>query len=204
MMNLGTVRNGRVTFTNATLGDCLKFAYDLVSDSQIGGLDWVKSKMFLYDVVAQVPANTPRDQILLMLQGLLEERMKLVLHREKKEFSYLALVPAKTGVKLQESSPDATPVRGPNGPGHINHNEMTMTMLARLLSRFERDLVLDGTGLKSTYVVNLEWTPEAVDNGSAPSLYTAVQQQLGLRLERRKGPVDVLIVDRAEKLPAEN
>jgi uncharacterized protein (TIGR03435 family) len=203
-MNLGSVRNGRVTFTNATLGDCLKFAYNLVSDSQLGGLDWVKSKMFLYDVVAQAPPDTPREQLLLMLQALLAERMKLVLHHELKEFSYLALAPGKNGLKLRETTPGSMQVRGPNGPGHIVHNEMSMTMLARLLSRFEHELILDMTGLKSTYEVNLEWTPETVENGTAPSLYTAIQQELGLKLDRRKGPVDILIVDQADKIPIDN
>jgi len=139
-----------------------------------------------------------------MLQALLSERMKLVLHHDQKESSFLALVPGKNGSKLRETTPGVASVRGPNVPGHIVHNEMTMTMLARLLSRFEHELILDMTGLKSTYEVNLEWTPETVENGTAPSLYTAVQQELGLKLDRRRGPVDILIVDQADKIPIDN
>jgi uncharacterized protein (TIGR03435 family) len=82
--------------------------------------------------------------------------------------------------------------------------------LASLLSRFERETVIDMTGLKGFYQVNLEWTsdnprmgaPEA--SASGPSLFTAVQEQLGLKLEGRKGPIDVLVIDSVDKTPEEN
>jgi uncharacterized protein (TIGR03435 family) len=96
-----------------------------------------------------------------------------------------------------------------------------MSVLAMLLSRFERQTVIDFTGLPGQFAVNLQWTPDALRgrtgadgapllvNGEAidtngPSLYTALQEQLGLRLESRKGPVDVIVVDHAEKVPIEN
>jgi uncharacterized protein (TIGR03435 family) len=99
---------------------------------------------------------------------------------------------------------------------------MNMQTLATLLSRFERQTVLDKTGLAGFFQVRLEWTPERLrdlplrpDGGlpqlngqtidpAGPSVYTAIQEQLGLRLESRKGPVDVLVVDSADKTPAEN
>jgi uncharacterized protein (TIGR03435 family) len=101
--------------------------------------------------------------------------------------------------------------------GRIVHNQMSMLGLALLLSRFQRQTVRDLTELPGSYEVKLEWTPDTnraspdpAENAagtatpSAPSLFTAIQQQLGLRLEARKGPVDVLVVDRAEQKPAEN
>jgi hypothetical protein len=72
-INLGTLRNGRLTFANASLSDCLKFAWQIVSDDQISGPDWIKSKAVRFDIVAQVPPDTPRDQVFLMLQALLAD-----------------------------------------------------------------------------------------------------------------------------------
>jgi uncharacterized protein (TIGR03435 family) len=96
-----------------------------------------------------------------------------------------------------------------------------MALLATLLSRFERQLVIDMTGLTGAFTVELQWTPDFVRNRATqdgpapllngqpvdpngPSLYTALQEQLGLRLESRRGPVDVLVVDYAERVPADN
>jgi uncharacterized protein (TIGR03435 family) len=85
-----------------------------------------------------------------------------------------------------------------------------MQLLATLLSRFERETVVDMTGLKGLFDVKLEWTPDGgavpavLDGASGPSVFTALQEQLGLKLEPRKGPIDVLVIDHAEKTPAEN
>lgn len=213
-IDLGNIRNGKLTLTNASLSDCLKFAYGLVSDSQLAGPDWIRSKFIRFDVVAQVPRDTPREQALLMLQTLLTDRLKLVLHHEQKEQSFLALVPGKNGPKLQEAKADAPPTGKPQILGRITSNQMSMGTLAMLLSRFQRQTILDLTGLKGFFEVKLEWTPDnnrplppggdAADVPSGPSLFTAVGEQLGLKLESRKGPVDVLVVDRAEQVPAEN
>ncbi len=98
-INLGTVRNGKVTMTNVSLSDCIKFAYGIVSDDQLSGPDWIKSKEVRFDIVAQAPADTPRDQLLLMLQPLLADRLKLALHHQQKELAYLGLVVGKNGLK---------------------------------------------------------------------------------------------------------
>ena len=86
-MNLGTVRREEVTFGNATLNDCIRFAYNMASDAQIAGPDWIKSKQFLYDVVAKGTPGASREQLQAMMQALLAERFKLVTHREQKEMS---------------------------------------------------------------------------------------------------------------------
>lgn len=203
-MNLGNIRNGRLTLENATLGDCLKFAYGLYSDAQLAGPDWIKSKVFLYDVVAKTPAGATREQNLASLQTLLTERLKIVSHHERREISYLALVVGKGGSKMAVAKEDAAP-SGPSLYGNIVNHHMTMHSLALLLSRFEKQTVLDMTGLDGAFEVGLQWNPEqATVDDDRPSLYSALPQQLGLRLEARKGPVDVLVVDSAEKVPAEN
>jgi uncharacterized protein (TIGR03435 family) len=208
-INLGTALNGKVALTNATLSDCIKFAYGIAADAQLSGPDWINSGTLRYDVVGQAPGDTPRDQLLLMLQTLLADRMKLVLHREPRELRYVALIPGKTAVKMQPTPPGTAPVFAPSVAGRIVSPQMSMPTLAKLLSRFERQTVLDMTGLEGPFDVRLEWSPDDtgkldVQQPSRPSLATAVQEQLGLRLEARKGPVEVLVVDSADRVPAEN
>ncbi len=124
----------------------------------------------------------------------------------------------KTGVNFGAANSEGqVSLRG----GRIIHNRISMLVLATLLSRFERQVVLDMTGLSGFYKVKLEWIPEALRsrapegggplilNGetidlNGPSLVTALQEQLGLRLESRKGRVDVIVVDHSEKVPIAN
>lgn len=203
-INLGSVRNGKVTFANASLSDCLKFAYGLVSDAQISSPDWVKSKEVRFDIVAQPPVGTPDDQLPLMLQTLLADRLKLVVHREPKDLSFLALVQGKNGPKFHASIGPAAPGTVTLYGSHIVSSQISTQKLALLLSRFERETVLDKTGLDGFYDLKLEWAPDGATDNPGPSLYTAVQEQLGLKLEARKGPVEIIVVDNAEKVPADN
>jgi uncharacterized protein (TIGR03435 family) len=204
-INLGTVRNGRLTLANATLSECVKYAWSIGSDDLIAGPDWIKSRAMRFDIVAQAPPDTPEAELRVMLQSLLSDRLKLVLHHEQKVVSFLALVPGRTAVRLP-----AAKTSGANSgrSGRIAGSRMSLPALAMLISRFERRVVVDMTGLTGLYEVNLEWTPESQTNAgeapSGPSIFTAVQEQLGLRLEARKGPLEVLVVDSAEKIPADN
>jgi len=129
-----------VTLGNASLSDCLKFAYGIVADAQIVGPEWIRMKTIRFDVVAQAPPEAPREQVLLMLQALLSDRLKLALRHEPRELPHLALVVAKGGPKLQEAKADAQ--SNPSAPGKIMATRMTMQTLAMLLSRFERQTVM--------------------------------------------------------------
>jgi len=202
--NLGTARNGEVALTNATLADCLKFAYGLVSDEQLAGPDWTKSKTVRFDVIAKGPPSTPRDQLLLMLRGLLQERFKLEMHTERRSFAHYALVVAKGGSKLHEVEPDPMNSHMLYRPGSLTHNRISMQTLAMMLSRQTRQLVLEETGLKGVYELKLEWSPEQKDDATGPTLFTAMQEQLGLKLEGRKDAVEVMVIDHAEKTPIAN
>jgi uncharacterized protein (TIGR03435 family) len=214
-INLGNFRSGRLTFTNASLGDCLKYAYDIVSDDQIAGPDWIKSKAVRFDIVAQAPPDTPLPQVQAMLRSLLADRLKVALHHENKNLSYLALVTAKNGPKIHEAQIDSSSQPKTSAMlGRIVSSQMPMQRLAMLLSRFERLTVIDQTGLSGDYEVKLEWThqptgnvlptSDATDAAVGPSIFTALQEQLGLRLESRHGSVDVLVIDHAEQTPTEN
>jgi uncharacterized protein (TIGR03435 family) len=217
-VNLGALRNGVATLTNVTLAECIQYAYDLPSNSLIAGPDWINVRDVRFDIVAKTSPDTPRDQVLQMMQNLLAERLQLKLHHEPRQQSFLALVVGKNGPKLPPAKDAAIP---PQIAGRILHPRMPMTMLATLLSRFERQLILDKTGFEGPFSVDLQWIPEALReralqggppptlNGqpvdlNGPLIYTALQEQLGLRLESRKGPVDTLVIDHAEKVPADN
>lgn len=206
-MNIGTVRREEVTFGNATLNDCIRFAFGVGSDAQIAGPDWIRSKQFLYDIVAKGRPGVSRERLQAMMQALLAERFKLITHREQREMSYYALVPAKNGPKIQPVKDIPDSFRGITYGGRID-SILTMPGLAYLLSRFETERpVIDSTGLRGMYQVKLEWTLRQLENADAapgPSLFTALTEQMGLRLEARKGSVDILVVDNAEKDPGEN
>jgi len=209
-IDLGTFRNGRLTMTNVTLNDAIKFAYELPSDDLLVGPDWNKSVRF--DIVALAPATTSTEQLHWMVRALLAERLHLVVRSEQRVVRYVALEVGKNGARVPPAGEDAPPNSGPQVRGRIVHNHMTMALLASLLSRFERQTIVDLTGLHGSFEVKLEWSPDTAlvqDDLSGPppdrpSLFTAVQDQLGLRLVSRRGPLGVLIVERAAKVPDDN
>ena len=202
-INLGNVQNGTVTLSNATLSECLQFAYGLVSAEQVSGPDWIRARSIRYDIVAKTGSGTSGEQIPTMMQALLADRLKVAVHHEPKVLSYLALTVGKKGAKLGAAAAggNRTAVSG-----HISSKEIPLARLATLLSRFERQIIIDETHLTGNYAIELEWTPEhrLAEVPSGLSLYTALQNQLGLRLEPRRGPVDAIVVDRAQKIPVEN
>jgi uncharacterized protein (TIGR03435 family) len=207
-MNIGTVRREEVTFGNATLNDCIRFAYDMASDAQIAEPDWIKSKLFLYDIVARGAPGASREQLQAMMQMLLVERFKLATHREQKEMSYYALVPSKNGPKMRPVNEVPDDFRGTTYGGRID-SILPMPGLAYLLSRFETERpFIDQTGLSGMYGIKLQWALRQLQNAEpdapGPSLFTALDLQLGLRLEARKGPVEILVAETAEKVPTEN
>jgi uncharacterized protein (TIGR03435 family) len=221
VINTGRALNGKVDFSNASLSDCIKFAYGISSDAQLDAPDWAKSKDVRYEIVGQAPPDTPRETLQAMVQKLLAERLKLVLHSEQRVLPYVALVAGKAPVKIRPSKDPSAQPTGFNVAGRIVSPAMSMATLATLLSRFERQAILDRTDMKGMYDVRIEWTPESIrnlplrpDGGPpmingepvvlGPSLSTALQEQLGLKLEARKGPVEVLVVDSANKTPVEN
>ncbi len=205
--NLLSIRNGILTQTNVTLADCLRTAYGIPTEDQIAGPAWVKSKAVRFNIEAKAPPGTPRDRELLMLQRLLEERFKLVLRRGQHELSYLALVAAKGGPKMTPTADPEQPPKSDLGGNHIHSTRIDMPMLAYLIARFTHNRVLDKTGIPGFFEVKLDWAPEtppAAEPAEGLSIYDAIQKQLGLKLEARKGPVDTLIVEQANQVPVEN
>jgi len=209
---------GRLTITNIPLRTCVKAAYQVQDYQLIGGPGWPETER--YDIVAKAESPVGDDQLMRMLQSLLAERFKLALHRETKELPGYALVMGKNGPQLHEVELAGKGwVR--NGVGRLNGQEVSMARLAEGLSGRLGWPVLDQTGLKGVFDLKLEWTPDpalarnagegkesaAVESGSdasGPSIFTALQEQLGLRLEARKVPAEILVIDHIERKVTDN
>jgi uncharacterized protein (TIGR03435 family) len=197
-----------------TLKLLIAAAYNLNPRVISGGADWIDSEH--YDIAAVTPGDVrpTRDEQMGMLRKLLAERFQLSFHRESKEFSIYVLEVAKGGPKLREAAkPDDVPalinVVYPQSI-KLPARNVTMEDFVSMLQRAVLDRpVVDKTGLKGRYDFDLEWAQDesqfggevgaAPGDASAAPLFTAIQQQLGLRLVATRGPVDALVVDKAER-----
>jgi uncharacterized protein (TIGR03435 family) len=198
---------GQLVFENASLRECIAIAYGIAAGREYAliGPAWIGSER--YDIVAKVPAETPREQVLRMLQALLADRFQLRLHRERRDMRVFAIAVARTGAKLKAASASDGGIAW--GPGHIAARAQSMTELADILSRPYFSVgapVIDSTGLGGVFDFTLDWTPESLqpDAAPGPSLFVAIEEQLGLKLEPSKSAVEVLVIDRVERVPTEN
>jgi uncharacterized protein (TIGR03435 family) len=197
--------SGRVTFRNFNVWNLIRLAYGLRDLQMSGGPPWIKNRGF--DIQAQ-PASSatpvPREQTLRMLQTLLEDRFDLKWHRESREAQAYGLTIARGGPKL----PPAREGRGRTMFGDLDAPSMTLDSLCQILE-FELDRpVLNRTGLSGSFAIQLQWasdrTPAAnPPDASRPSLFTAVQEQLGLKLDSTKAPVDFFMIENVDA-PSEN
>ena len=197
---------GRITMENVSLKKVTLWAYGIPDDREyaLAGPDWLTTEHF--DIQAKFPAETSPEQGRAMTQALLAERFKLALHKETRQLPIYALVVAKNGAKIHAVD-DGQP-RTSGRLGDFEATKVPMQHFADLLARFMHQQVVDETGLAGVFDFALEWSPDEMSAEASaspgPSIFTALQEQLGLKLEGRKGPVEVLVVDHIEKAPTEN
>lgn len=211
---------GRYVGVNVTLRRVIGLAYRPVQEF-VGGPDWINTERF--DVEGRVEGTPTQDQMLEMLRSLLADRFQLAVHRESREMPAYALTVArsdgKLGADLRPVAPCPSPATPPVAPtkscggftvghGSIRGSGVTMTQLAgELPSATEGRYVVDRTSLGGAFDVNLTWNANALSptttSDSAPSVFAAVQEQLGLRLVPITTPIEVIVIDRAER-PAGN
>lgn len=217
----------RLTATNISVKSLIEYdAYGIPAPQILGGPNWLASDRF--DIEAKVDdalvaemAKLDREQRnqmeRQMFQQLLADRFKLVVHHETKELPVYALVVAKGGPKLTASKDPDKGTSSSSGNARMTATNITMEKLAQSLTQnLARELgrvVIDKTGIEGKYDVALTWGPEsnsaamvnASNEGSppGPSIFTAIQEQLGLKLESSKGPVQTLVIDHIEQ-PSEN
>jgi uncharacterized protein (TIGR03435 family) len=214
-----SVSGSRVTVVACSLYQLVLEAYNLKPYQLSGGPDWARGSESLdFDISAKAEGDAAltREQSRLILQAVLAARFQLKVHGETRDLPVYALVVGKNGSKMKESAPDAEfdprIEFGPSGR-RISNPKSTMEQLVGFLSSQADRPVLDKTGLAGFRSYALNWNsdndPElAVSVPRDPSaadlsIFTAVQEQLGLKLESAKAPIEVLVIDHAEK-PSEN
>jgi uncharacterized protein (TIGR03435 family) len=209
---------------NGTLKLLIMEAYRVKWDSIVGGPDWIGTTGYDIDAKVTPAADAPPPKLTgaqarQMIQSLLADRFKLVVHDETKDAPIYELQIAKSGSKLPESTPGdgfAKGIKGPDGNpvpsgypmllgrGRLFGQAVSIDSLIDYLKQELERPVVDKTGLTGKYDLSLEWTPDSMTasdsptGASGPSLFTAVQEQLGLKLISTHGPVKTLVIDHIE------
>jgi len=205
---------GSVTMRGISLKGAIRWAWH-VSEFQVSGPDWLDSAR--YEIAGKAAGPAAEDELRLMMQTLLRERFKLALHHQTKELGAYLLVVGKNGPKVHESTSE--------GEGSIDINQRQLSVnvqrtpvsrMVELMSNMLRAPVIDMTGLNGRYDITLnvaKYAGELATQGKSLDSLQAdpqgllsmiLQDEFGLKLEAKKMPLDVLVVDRAEKAPVEN
>jgi uncharacterized protein (TIGR03435 family) len=200
---------GNFAMRNIALRFAIEWAWDL-KDFEIVGPDWIKAEE-RYDIIAKAGRPASDNEMREMLQALLLERFQMKVHRETKDLPVYVLMPGKGEAKVKPASADEKPM--------INGNAQMTTFSAFPISRFTFMLtrrmdrpVLDQTGLKGLFTYSIDLSglgfagrpAERQEGEAGPSIFTTVQRDLGLKLEARKEPISMLVIDSANKVPIEN
>lgn len=202
--------DGNFRTSNVTLKAIIQYAFDMPQSRIVNAPAWTSSQPFdidaksIDDALNQRLHNLPSDQAkpikLAMIQALLADRFGLKTHREQRELPIYELAVAKGGAKLTPTKSDGLTTN--HGNSYFNGKGITMSLVAQELARDAGRVIIDKTGVPGRFDIDLHWQPDDAPpmhlNGeevTLPSLFTALQEQLGLRLEPAKGPVEVLVID---------
>jgi len=197
------INHGRITFDAAALRQIIGLSYGVQRVRVKGGPSWIESE--LYDIVAKTEnPDATKEQVMAMMQTLLADRFKLVVHHETRELPVYSLVIAKNGPKFKEAADDEAPSAN-FGIGQWTVRKRNLVLLVNTLANMLDNPVQDKTGLTKFYDYGLNLSPQrneltgsADASDSAPSIFAALEDQLGLKLEAKRGPAEVLVIDHAE------
>ena len=212
---------GSYSVTNMTLRSLIWVAYEIPTQRVIGGPNWIDSMRF--DIAAKAAGDPDPEMVRVMLKSLLRDRFKLVVREEKRDLPVYALVVARRDgvlgprmrpnpldcndrVALQKARAEAAPnsIRPCElrfMPSRMQLGAAKIAAILDNLSEIAGRPVVDRTGLSGTYDIELQWAPTADADGV--SIFTAIQEQLGLRLETSTAPLDVVVIESADR-PTEN
>jgi uncharacterized protein (TIGR03435 family) len=212
-------RGGRFQTTNISLSKLLAFSYGVQQKQLIGLPPWADTDKYDIDAKPDTDGAPNKKQLQGMVQKLIADRFKLTFHHDQKELAVYALSVAKTGAKLTKSeNQEGLPGFGLGGPGALRVRNATMSDFAAMMQETVMDRpVLNQTELAGRYDFTLNWTPDdsqfggmpartppPTDNANPPpALYTAIEEQIGLKLDATKAPTEVMVIDHVEK-PSEN
>ena len=192
----------RFSVKGATMQLLLSMAFDVPADQISSKLGWLDTQCYDVDAKPEGDIGLSYEEVKAPLQELLAKRFQLAFHRENKDVSGYALVVAKSGPKLQlvkDASTSAYIL-----PDGLRSEGMSITMLAGMLSSPVGQQVIDKTGITGNYKIDLKFASSGATDSQYPSVFTAVQEQLGLKLEPQKVRVEMLVIDHLEKMPSEN
>jgi uncharacterized protein (TIGR03435 family) len=202
--SIKTAPGGRFTAENVSLRALIQLAFGIRDFQLAGGPSWIGTEK--YDIVAKTgaPKEMSSDEELKpLLQALLADRFMLKFHRQTKQLPVYALVVVRGRPKLTpNTNATAAPSTSISSGGDKFSMEATKSSMARLCNILGRRLdrtVIDKTGLKGEFDFKLEWAPDQAVDSSGPSIIAALQEQLGLKLEAKKGPVEIIVIDHIEK-----
>jgi len=202
------IRGRHFVIENKSVQDLVTIAYGLQAQQVQGGPGWFSSDKYDVDGTPDVQGQPNRRQMQAMVQKLLADRFGLVLHREKKEMGVYAITVPEAGHKMAKSLGDPNGLPNQNGShdasGRVDrYTNVSMADFAFILQMMLSKPVLDQTGLSGRFDFVLKWTPDdekPTDEAVAsPGIFTAMQEQLGLKLEAVKAPADVLVIDKVER-----
>lgn len=190
---------------NVSMSFLITWAYGIGDDQLVKNSGWIETECYSITARAAGTGTLSYDQLKPLLQNLLAQRFGLTVHSEVKEFSGYALVVAKGGPKL-------TPTKGGHATGYIRMDglraqNIPLTSLAGMLTHAVGGHIIDETGITGRYDINISFVPDASlapTDSSLPSIFTALPQQLGLKLVSQKVPVKMLYIDHVDKVPTEN
>ncbi len=208
-------RGNRFTTFNTTLMALIGFAYDVQEKQVIGGQDWMNSEKFDIEGKPDIPGTPSREQLRTMVKKLLADRFQLKFHNDKRELPAYVLTAKRTETKMtkDDANPNGLPGLFFRQLGDLNVRNATMEDFAHLMQSAVLDRpVVDETELAGKWDFQLKWTPDdsqfrgmgmrpAPPSDAAdapPPLFTAIQEQLGLRLESGKAQVEVMVIDHVE------
>lgn len=203
------VHGRTVISTASTLRDFIEYAYGVRSDQIAGAPAWAFSEHYDLEAKAEGEGALSTAQSRQMIQALLADRFQLRIHRENQEVAVYALAVARGAPKFQSAAPDAKggySVRAGDKGLHMEVRRGTMAQLARQLSVTAGRPVMDRTGLSGYYAFTLDWFPAdrtPPPDLDTPDMFAALREQLGLRLEPSRAPVEKLVIDHVDK-PSEN
>jgi uncharacterized protein (TIGR03435 family) len=202
------IEGRRVMVEHEPVMAMLKFAYGVQEGQVVGAPEWTKTERWDVNGVPDAPGKPNLPQFQSMMRKMLAERFGLKLHHEQREMPVFALTVAKGGPKLEKSAGD--PNGGPGSDGRVangiethRYTNASMPDLALMLMIYGDRPIVDQTGLQGRYTFQLRWTRDetaaTTDADPPPGLFTAMQEQLGLKLEATRAPADVVVVDKVER-----
>ena len=199
-------QNGKVTATNLSLLSLLQRAFDLGA-SRVVGPNWLDAER--YDVLAKSQAGTSESDLRAMLQTFLEDRFRLSVRWDKKEMPVYEMVVARDGLKMKPLDPAHLQQEFKPGRGGMSIMGIgPMANLAKSISGYAGRPVIDKTGLEGQYIYQLTFNLLSAQSESAsdpaPDFFAAIEEQLGLKRESKRAPVEILVIDHADRVPIEN